>query len=160
MRSPVRVWSVVALLAVLHFLLHLGLGLGWPVPDLLTVAVLVAAREVRTGTAAALGFTLGLLEDALSLLAFGANALVLTVVGTAGAATRDLFVGDSRLFLVSYLLVGTWGRNLLYWLVVGEGLREPFVQAILVEGTLGAVTATAAGVVALVLVGARAEARP
>jgi rod shape-determining protein MreD len=144
---------VVAALVLLHFLLHLGLGLSGEAPDLSTVALLVAVRAVRTGTGAALGFVLGLLEDAFSVLSFGANALAMTVVGAVGARTRDLFVGDSLLFLASYLFIGKWIRDLLHWIVVGEGLREPFVQVMLVEGTVAAAYATVAGLVALTLTG-------
>lgn len=141
-------------LVLLHFFLHLGLGLGIAAPDLLTVALLVGAREIGMGGGAALGFVLGLLEDAFSVLSFGANALALTVVGALGARTRDLFVGDSVSFLVSYLFVGKWIRDLLHWMVIGEGLREPFIQVMLVEGTLGAAYATGTGLIALTLTGA------
>lgn len=140
-------------LVVLHFFLHLGLGLGPEAPDLLTVALLLAVREVGMGAGAALGFVLGLLEDAFSLLAFGANALAMTLVGAAGARTRDLFVGDSLLFLVSYFFFGKWARDAVYWVLVGEPLREPFVRAVLVHGTLTALYAAAAGVVAAVVGG-------
>lgn len=149
-----RVWWVVALLVVLHFVLHLGLGFGPAAPDLLTVGLLVAVREVRTGTGAGIGFAFGVLEDAYSVLAFGANALALTVVGAVGARSRDLFVGDSLSFVVVYLFVGKWSRDLLHWIAAGEGLREPFVRAMLVEGSLASAYATAAGLVALTLTGA------
>lgn len=154
MRVPWRVWAVVALLVVVHFVLHLGLGIGSAAPDLLTVALLVAVREVRTGTGAGIGFVFGLLEDAYSVLAFGANALALSVVGAIGARARDLFVGDSLSFVVVYLFVGKWSRDLIYWVVAGEGLREPFVRAMLVEGSVAAVWATLVGLVALTLTGA------
>lgn len=153
MRSPWRLWGVVTALVLLHFLLHLGFGLGGVAPDLLTVALLVAARQVRTGTGAGLGFAFGLLADAFSVLSFGANTLALTVVGAVGARTRDLFVGDSLMFLTSYLFVGKWTRDLLHWLFVGGGLREPFVQVMLVQGTLAAAYATVVGLVALTLTG-------
>lgn len=154
MRSTWRVWGVVVALVVLHLFLHLGLGFGPAAPDLLTVALLLGARELGTGGGAGLGFGLGLLEDAFSVLAFGANTLALTVVGAVSARTRDLFVGDSVSFLVSYLFVGKWMRDLLHWLAIGEGLREPFIQVILVEGTLGAAYAMGTGLIALTLTGA------
>jgi rod shape-determining protein MreD len=138
---------------VLHFLLHLGFGWGRGAPDLLTVALLLAARETRMGTAAGIGFALGLLEDAFSVLAFGSNALSLTVVGALGARTRDLFVGDSLLFVVSYLFVGKWTRDLLHWIVAGETVREPFVQALVLEGSVAAAYATVVGLAAAVLAG-------
>ena len=154
MRSPFRIWGVVLLLVVLHFLLHLGLGLGPMAPDLLTVALLMAAREVPMGVAAGIGFVLGLLADAFSLLAFGANTIAMTVVGAAGARTRELFVGDSVLFLVSYLFLGKWFRDLIHWVAVGENLREPFVDAMLVDSSLAAHNVVVVGGVALSVSGA------
>jgi rod shape-determining protein MreD len=109
------------------------------------------------GAAAGLGFCLGLLADAFSGLAFGSNALALVVVGALGARTRDLFVGDSIAFLAWYLLIGKVARDLIHWVVVGESLREPFAQAILVDATLAGIYATAVGMVAFTLSGARWE---
>ncbi|RMH21225.1 MAG: hypothetical protein D6701_02715 [Gemmatimonadetes bacterium] len=142
------VWAVPAL-AVLHFVLHVGFSLGAVAPDLLTVALLVAAREVRMGTAAGLGLLFGLLEDAYSVLSFGANAFALTVVGAAGARTRDLFVGDSLLFALSYMFFGTWARQALHWMVVGADVRAPFVQTVLLGAPLEAAYAAVVGAVVL-----------
>ncbi|MFC1662259.1 hypothetical protein ACFL3S_12550 [Gemmatimonadota bacterium] len=139
---------LVPLLVVLHFLLHLGFGLGPEAPDLMTVALLLAARELTMGWAGGLGFLLGLLEDALSVLAFGANTVALTVVGALGSRTRDLFMGDSRLFVFVYVGVGKWVRDLVHWLLAGEGIREPFWNALLVKATFSAVYA---GLVAVVI---------
>ena len=47
MRGSWRVWATVIVLALLHFLLHLGLGLGNLAPDLLTISLLLAATQVR-----------------------------------------------------------------------------------------------------------------
>lgn len=154
MSSPWRVWGTVTVLVLLHFLLHLGIGLDEVAPDLLTVALLLAAREVGVGTGAAIGFVFGLLEDAFSILAFGASTLALTVVGAGGARTRDLFVGDSLFFLVAYLFLGKWTRDAIHWVMVGEGLREPFVQAMLVEGSIAAAYATGVGLIAMTISGA------
>ena len=60
MRTPARIWSVVGFLILLHFGLHLSLGLGESAPDLLVVALLIGAREVNIGRGAGLGFLLGL----------------------------------------------------------------------------------------------------
>ena len=154
MRGSWRVWATVVGLAFLHFFLHLGLGLGEVAPDLLTVSLLLAAREVGMGAAAGIGFAFGLLLDAFSLLAFGANALALTLVGAAGARTRDWFVGDSFFFVISYLFLGKWVKDLVHWVAVGEGVREPFVQAILIGAPLAAAYAAAIGVVAVMITGA------
>lgn len=91
------------------------------------------------GRAGLVGFVLGLCEDALSVLAFGANSIAMTLIGITGAATRDLFVGDSRSFLVSYVFVGKLARDLVHWVAVGEGLRQPFVEQVVIEGGIAAV---------------------
>jgi rod shape-determining protein MreD len=153
MRARLATWMTVGGLVLLHFLLHVGLGVGRAAPDLLTLALLLAAREVRVGTAAGIGFGFGLLEDALSVISFGANAVSLTVVGVLGAVTRDLFVGDSLRFLVSYFILGKWVRDLVTWLMMGEGLRRPFVNQVLVHGFVGGVYAAAVGIVIVTISG-------
>ena len=145
MKDSARAWVVVALLVVLHFGLHLSLGLGKSAPDLLIVALLIAAREVGVGAGAGLGFFLGLMDDAFSVLAFGANTLAMTLVGAAVAKTRDLFVGDSLVFMVSYLVLGKWCRDLLHWVAVGESVREPFVNTMLINSPLAAAYAALVG---------------
>jgi len=138
-RVPLR--YLVPLLVFLHFLLHLGFGLGVEAPDLLTVALLVAARELGMGLGGGLGLVLGLLEDASSVLAFGANAVAMTVVGALGARTRDFFVGDSRWFVFAYVALGKWLKDLVHWIAVGEQLREPFLNALFLVGFFSAVYA-------------------
>ena len=153
MKTPPRVWGVVGLLILLHFGLHVSLGLGEGAPDLVVVALLIGAREVDIGRAAGLGFILGLLEDAFSVLAFGASTFALTLVGMGGARTRDFFVGDSLFFLMSYLVFGKWAKDLLHWVAVGEGLREPFVDTMLIQSPISAVYAGVIGLVVIAISG-------
>ena len=153
MRSPLRIWGVVGLLILLHFGLHLSLGLGESAPDLLVVALLIAAREVDIGWSAGLGFLLGLLDDAFSILAFGANTFALTLVGMGGSRTRDLFVGDSRFFLTSYLMLGKWARDFLHWIAGGGGLGESFVDTMLIQSPISAVYAGIVGLVVIAING-------
>jgi rod shape-determining protein MreD len=143
-RRPVT-WILVGALFVVHFVLHVGFGFGRGAPDLLTVALLLAAREVGPGTAAGIGLSFGLLEDSLSVLAFGANSVAMTVVGVLGALTRDLFVGDSRLFVVSYLFLGKVTRDFVHWVLVGDDLRQPFVDRVLVDGVIAGAYVAAIG---------------
>ena len=157
MKGAWRVGATVGVLALLHFLLHLGLGLGNAAPDLLTISLLLAAREVGMGSAAGIGFAFGLLLDAFGLLGFGANTIAMTILGTAGSRTRDWFVGDSFFFVISYLFLGKWLKDLLHWIAVGEGIREPFVHAILVGSTLNAVYVAAVGVLVVSATGAWRE---
>jgi rod shape-determining protein MreD len=136
-RRPV-VWVLAAILFLLHFVLHIGFGIGRAAPDLLTIGLLLLAREVGVGTAAGVGLFFGLLEDSLSVLAFGANSVAMTAIGILGALTRDLFVGDSRLFVVSYLFVGKLLRDLAHWVLVGSELRQPFSDQVVTQGGVGA----------------------
>ena len=153
MKSTRRVWGVAALLILVHFALHVSLGFGEGAPDLLVVALLISARELDTGRGAALGFVLGLLDDAFSVLAFGANTLALTLVGMGGARTRELFVGDSWLFVTSYLVLGKWTRDLLHWVAVGEGLRESFVDTMLIQSPIAALYAGLIGLAVITISG-------
>ncbi len=157
MRGGILFWGVVLLLPVIHFFLHVGFGIGGWAPDLLTVGLLLVAREVRTGTAAGVGFGLGLMEDAFSILAFGANTLALTLVGIAGARSRDLFLGESLVFLFSYLALGTWLRVALHWILAGEAVRGPAVEVLAIQGPVGALYAAGVGVLILLMTGAWRE---
>lgn len=154
------VWLVVVGLVVLHFFLHVGIGLGRSAPDLLTVALLVSAREVGMGPAAGIGLLFGLLEDSLSVLSFGANAVAMTVLGALGALTRDLFVGDSFFFLFFYFLMGKWARDSIHWVMVGPTLRPPFLETFLLDSLLAGLYAAAVGTLIMAITGYWREARP
>jgi cell shape-determining protein MreD len=155
-RRPI-VWVLVVILSVLHFVLHVGFGVGRGAPDLLTVGLLLGVREVGLGTAAGVGLFFGLLEDSLSVLAFGANTVAMTVIGIFGALTRDLFVGDSRLFVLSYLFVGKWMRDFAQWVLVGDELRQPFTDQVLVQGGIGALYVAVIGLGLTGFIGLTAE---
>jgi rod shape-determining protein MreD len=148
-----RVWLVVAVLATLHLLLHVSFSMDGGAPDLLTLGLLLVSREIDTGKAASLGLFFGLLEDALSVLAFGANSVAMTILGIGGALTRDLFVGDSRFFLVSYVFIGKWTRDLFHWIAVDAGQRQPFVEEVLVDGGIASLYLVAVGVLVAMVTG-------
>ena len=141
-------WLFIAFLVVLHFILRLGLGLGHLAPDLLVVALLLAAREMRAGWAAGLGLGLGILDGSMVPSNLGASALVLTVIGYLGARTRELFAGDNFLFLALYLFVGKWLYDTLLYLVTGDLFSSDAAYLLLIS-PLTALYAAAAGVVAL-----------
>lgn len=144
-------WLTMAVLVVLHFILHISFGLGRSAPDLMTVAVLLSARQLTGGAAAGVGFLAGLLEDAVALGAFGAAAVTQTVIGYVGARSRDLFVGDSLLFLTLYLFVGAWLQDALYYGVAEAVRRGTAVERLLLQAPLEAAYAAAAGVVAILV---------
>jgi rod shape-determining protein MreD len=152
------IWIIVTVLAVLHLLLHVGLSYERGAPDLFTLALLLATREVALSRAAGLGFALGLIEDSLSVLSFGANTVAMTLLGCVGALTRDLFVGDSRLFLASYLFIGKWSRDAAHWVASGwvessAGLRQPFVEQVLIGGGIASAYVALVGMLVAIVTG-------
>lgn len=144
-------WLFVALLVALHFVLHLTFGLSVWAPDLLTLAVLLSARHLNGGPAAGVGFALGLLEDAVSLGAFGAAAMAQTVVGYLGARSRDLFVGESLFFLTFYFFLGAWLQDALYYAITPAIRRGEAVESLLIHAPLQALYVAVAGVVAITI---------
>jgi cell shape-determining protein MreD len=139
---------LIGLLVVLHFVLRIGMGFGALAPDLLVVAVLLAARRMRAGNAAGLGFVLGLLEGAMVPVKLGASALVLVLLGFLGARTRDLIASDSAVFLAFYLFAGKWLFDVMLAVVTG-GIFRGTVGNLLFISPLEAIYAAAAGVVAV-----------
>src|SRR5512141_969380 len=125
-RSSLSFWVFLVILILLHFILHVALGFAAGAPDLLTVVLLLAARRLSGSIAAAFGLVLGVIADALSLTSFGALAVVYTIVGFAGARSRDLFEGESLLFIGAYIFVGKWLRDVLYLVLTHSASREPW----------------------------------
>ncbi|MDQ3388164.1 MAG: hypothetical protein M3483_01540 [Gemmatimonadota bacterium] len=135
----------VAILVILHFVLRVGLGLGFLVPDLILVALLLAARHMRAGWAAGLGLLLGVLEGAVIPFAFGASALALTILGFAGARSRELFAGYSPVLLALYLFAGKWAYDILVYVIVMANSRPGPISTLYLVSPLSAVYAAAAG---------------
>jgi rod shape-determining protein MreD len=141
----------VALLLLAHLGLHVGLGFSAYMPDLLTVAVLLAARRLGTPVATLLGVTLGLIEDALALSAFGARAIATGVVAFLGARSRDLFEGDSVIFIAFYLFIGKWLREAIVFVLDMRAARGELVDVLLVDGGLAALYAAVVGTFAFLV---------
>lgn len=119
--------GVVGGLLVLHFLLR-PLFTGWPVsPDLLAGALLLATLRLRAGHAAALGFSLGLLEGAMALSGVGWLAVSYGLAAYAAVRSWELVFTDERSFLPVYLLAGVWLLDVLTVALTGGGLGWGFV---------------------------------
>lgn len=140
--------ALVGLLVVAHFVLRVSLGFGEGAPDLLTVALLLAARRLRPSLAAGLGLVLGLLRDSLSVGSFGADALAMTVVGWFGGRSRDWFEGGTPLFIGVYLTLGVWAHHILRTVLGGVPADGSVIGALVLAPVLGALYAAAAGVAA------------
>lgn len=140
-----REGGIVVGLIVTHLLLRVGFGLQNQVPDLMLLALLMASRSLSIRAGAALGFVLGLVEDSFSMLSFGASIFAMTLVGTAGAQVRHLFVGRSVFFQSTYFFLGKWLRDTMAWLVSNPSSRAGLVDHLLVESPLMALYVAAAG---------------
>jgi rod shape-determining protein MreD len=147
-----RVGLVVAVLVLtfLHFALRPVFDSWVAAPNLLVCAVLVAARELRPGNAAVVGFALGLLEDAMAVSFFGLATVLLVLLGYLGSMTRDFFLGEERLFMGTYLFVGTWVYGVASYLLMGGG--GDAASYIFLQAPLDALATGIVGYLALPLV--------
>ena len=144
--ASARVGVVVAVLAVAHLSVRVGLGVGGAAaPDLFALAVLFAGRSMLTRHAAVVGFGLGLLQDGFVPQAFGASPAALTLVAATASWTRQVFVGDSATFLASYFFLGKWVLELFYWLILGEHDWAAFADRVLIAGPVAALYAAGVG---------------
>jgi rod shape-determining protein MreD len=126
-RSPSRgaLALAVAGLAFLHFALRPVFDSWYVSPNLVVCAVLIAARALKPGPAATVGFVLGVLEDSMAVSYFGLATLLLVLLAYLGSQTRDVFLAEERTFIGTYLLVGTWLYETAGYLIVGGG-GNPF----------------------------------
>lgn len=112
-------------LVLLHFLLHVGAGIGRAAPDLLAVASLIASRRASAAGSAALGLVLGLLEDAVGIGRLGARSIALAVAAMLGSWSRRWIEGEGLLFLGGYVFIGKWTSEIvLAMLARSDGLRS------------------------------------
>jgi hypothetical protein len=145
-RGRIALLLLVAVLVVLHFLLRIGLGLGTLAPDLLVLALLLAAREMRAGAAAALGLFLAILEGAILPFALGALAVVFTVLGYLGARSRELIPSDSFVRLAIYLFVGKWIADVFLHLLAGRMIHPGGPSTLLLISPLAALYLALTGI--------------
>lgn len=150
-RTSPAFWVFILFVVIGHFTLHLALGLGAGAPDLLTVALLLSVRRLKSSTAAAVGLVLGLLNDGVAGAHYGAEALVMTVLGYIGARSRDLFEGDSLLFVGVYLFLGKWLHDLGYYLLTGGVGQGDFVSHMLTLAPVAALYAAGGGIAGMLI---------
>ena len=100
-------WVFVVILILVHLILRLALGMTM-VPDLITVAALEGGRRLGGWQSALYGLVLGILADSLALTGFGATSVAYVVVAYLGSRSRNLFEGDSYLFVAVYAFIGAW----------------------------------------------------
>ncbi|HEX6747212.1 MAG TPA: rod shape-determining protein MreD [Longimicrobium sp.] len=132
-------------LVALHFILRVGMGLGVLAPDLLVVALLLASRRLRPGSAAGLGFLLGLLEGSANPFVFGYASLGLAVLGYAGSRSREWLAGDDPLNMVAFFFAGTLIYELLLYVMLAVGGVGGSPMALLIPALLASIYAAAVG---------------
>src|SRR5687767_3044481 len=146
-RSSTGFWIFIIVLVVLHFGVHVTLGIRGLAPDFLTIALLLGSRRLSGAGAAGLGVGLGILSDSLSMSAFGALAVTYAIIGFLGARSRDLFEGDSLLFVAVYIFLGKVLRDVFYQVLTrGQPWSDLWSAT-----PLAALYAAVAGLVALTL---------
>lgn len=112
-RAGLRLSAVLLLLVVLHFALRPFLGDPRVAPDFLLLALLVYSIRARPGNAAVAGFLVGLLRDALSPIAFGAEAMAHAAVGFLAAWGKAVFFAENLAVNAGFFFAGAWIRDLL-----------------------------------------------
>ena len=115
-------WTFIVVLILLHLTFRVGFGLLF-VPDLLVVAALLGSRRLGGAAAAGFGLGLGILADALATVGFGATAVAFVIVCYLGSRSRNLFEGDSFLFILCYVFAGAWLIELIRFLLDGSVQR-------------------------------------
>jgi hypothetical protein len=108
-----------ALLILLHFFLHIGLGLGGWAPDFVVVVALLAARRTSATGGALLAVLLGLLDDAPGIHNLGGRSVALAVAAVLGTWSRGLVEGEGLLFILVYLFLGKWAAEVVLALLPG-----------------------------------------
>ena len=148
-RSGFKVGLVLLALVLMHFTVRPLLGNDRLAPDFLLLALMLFAIRSRPANAAVAGFTVGILADALSPVAFGAGALAHTVVGYLQAWGEAIFFPDNLLVTSGFLFVGSWLRNFLVLLAGGQTRGAELFWALTAWSVGQAITTTVAGLLVL-----------
>lgn len=159
--SPVRLARAIALFAVLialHYSIR-PLFAARASVDFLVLALLLAAVRVRPGSAAAVGFALGLLMDSLKPGSFGAASLAMTLIGYAASWLKPIFFADNLPLNAFFFFAGKWGFDALYLTVGGRLQGSELVMQLLLWSPLAAALTALAGVLLIVLARPLTEAR-
>ena len=144
-----KVGLVLLALVLMHFTVRPLLGNDRLAPDFLLLALMFFAIRSRPANAAVAGFTVGILADALSPVAFGAGALAHTVVGYLQAWGKAIFFPDNLLVTSGFLFFGSWLRNFLVLLAGGQTRGAELFWALTAWSVGQAITTTVAGLLVL-----------
>ena len=148
--GTIRLAVAFLILLLLHF--SLRPLLGWRAElDFLTIALLISAVRLRPGSAAVLGFVLGLVNDAQTPTTFGASALAMTGAGFAASWLKAVFFADNIALNALMFFLGKWAIDVIRLGVSGSVAGTELAQQIFVWSPLSALVTAVAGVVVLLL---------
>src|SRR5438093_10979717 len=141
------------MLAALQFTVRSRLGDERAAPDFLLLALLIYTIRAQPGKAAAAGFIVGLMRDALTPASFGAGALTHTLVGYLSAWGKAVFFAENLFVNACLFFAGTWCRNLVVALASGQLKGGLLGWELLVWSPLQSFTTALVGVTVLWLFG-------
>lgn len=144
-----RYLLVLAGLAVLHFSVRTRLGDDRVAPDFLLLALLLYTVRAQPGRAAAAGFVVGLLRDALTPASFGAGALAHTLIGYLSAWGKTVFFAENVFVMGCLLFASTWLRNLILAVISGTLPGGSLGWELLVWSPLQSLTTAVSGMIVL-----------
>lgn len=140
------------ILVALHFTLRPIFFAGWRAsPDFLLIALLLVAIRVRPGTAALIGFIMGIIVDTMTLHAFGASALAMSCVGFVASWMKAIFFADDLVLNAFFFFVGKWAFDILYLLATHESVAGELVKQALVWSPLAAAMTSLTGIITLIM---------
>lgn len=120
--------------------------------DFLIIALLVLAVRVRPGVAAASGFLIGLIADALTPEAFGAGALAMTLVGFAASRLKAGFFAENIWLNAVFVFVGKVAYDVVYLLAEQRLGGAGLLAQLFVWTPLAALVTALVGLVVMAMV--------
>lgn len=139
-----------AALVALHY--SLRPLLGWRAePDFLIIALLIVAVRLRPGAAAILGFSLGIVADALAPGHLGAAALAMSLVGFSASWLKAMFFADNLVLNGLSFFLGKLVFDLIRLVAEGALGRPDFVMQALLWTPLSAAVTAVVGIMILIL---------
>lgn len=139
-----------AILVLLHYTVRPFLGWRTP-PDFLIIALLLAAVRVRPGTAALIGFIMGLFADSLAVSAFGSSAFAMAAIGFAASWLKAVFFADNLVLNAVFFFFGKWLFDTLFLLAEQRVQGVELIQQILLWSVLSAAVTSLFGTLLLII---------
>lgn len=142
---------VLAILVALHFTLRPVLDWRAGV-DFLVIGVLIVAVRARPGAAAAVGFALGLVLDAMNPVGLGSAALAMTIVAFTASRLKAAFFADNLGLNAIFIVAGKVLFDLISLVAEGRLGGKALALQLLAWTPLSAFATALVGVVVMALV--------